>query len=209
MKKTITIFGVLAIASAPTLALNITPHKIQNLQNILKQTATKTNGAVNNQIVVQALSSEHFKFEMILGNSTYNGFPGFMNQLVISHSYQGRGWGAFFFQWLDDDDFHTGPFPELNSHTAHGFFHDPLVWGNRLENHMGHFGGLFDDKSDTAWDMIYEYLNWNPFGKNVENTYNKDASSGKVAGISFEFAFSYDGNQYFAANPTFNVIMNQ
>ena len=67
----------------------------------------------------------------------------------------------------------------------------------KLENHMGHFGAWSDSKTDTAYKMINgtdpnHYLT--NFGTAVENTYNQDAKTGKVAGIDLNFGFTYNGN---------------
>ncbi len=205
MKKIITILGSIAIAGSSPLALNAVPYKTQTLQNILNQAKQKSNETVNNDIITQAVSSSQFYFQARLSNSTYNGFPAFLNQI------DAYNWILFFFQWLDDDDFTTSLFPELNHYTVHGFFHNPMVWSNRLEEHMGHFGSWMDNKTATAYNMINgsdpkHYLKG--FGNDAEKTYNQDAKTGKVAGIDLNFGFTYDGS-YAVVQPNFVVIMNQ
>ncbi len=205
MKKTITILGALALASSPALALNLAPYKTQNLANILKTTSQKANGAVNNNIIVQSVGSYHFYFQAQLSNSNYNGFPGFMSQI------KAVSWPLYFFQWLDDNDFY-GNFPNLSNHTVKGFFHDPITWANRLEEQMGHFGSLLDNKSQTAYGMItgYDHRTYlDNFGSYAEKTYNQDAKTGKVAGIDLNFGFTYHYGDYYVAKPNFVVIMNQ
>ncbi len=210
MKKTITILSALAMTCSPALALNVVNHKTQNLQySILKATTNtkvKPNNVVNNDIVVQSVQRHQFYFQARLSNSTYNGFPAFMNQIVIHSPLTQQAWGIFFFQWLDDNDF-NGNFPDLGDHTKQGFWHEPMVWANRLETHMGHFGSLFDSKTGTAWNMIGTGVFWPTFGQNVENTYNKDAATGNVAGIELNFGFTYTST-YHAVEPNFVITMN-
>ncbi len=207
MKKTITIFGALAIASSPAIASSVAPYKTQNFQNILQPTIAKANGPVTNEIITQVDSGDSFYFQARLNNSTYNGFPAFMNQIKAT------SWPLYFIQWIDDDDFHTGPFPELSKHTAHGFFHDPVIWANRLENHMGHFGDVIDDKSDTAYNMIngyYAQKYLGSFGTNVEKAYNQVAKTGKLAGIEMNFGFTYAfGDRYTVKQPNYLILTNK
>ncbi len=220
MKKTITIFGVLALAGSSVLSLNALPYKTQNLQNILQSTIAKSNVTVNNDIVTQIATSDYFYFQARLSNSTYNGFPGFMDQIaVFPYTIE---WALFFFQWLDDNNFSTSQhyliehhFPDLNKFTEHGFFHNPITWSNRLDEHMGHFGSWRDNKTDTAYNMI---RGWDPnrylikFGSTVEGAYNQAAKTGKVAGIDLNFGFTYSvrtSNLYTVAKPNFVIIMNQ
>ncbi len=203
MKKTITILSALAITGSPALALNIVNHKTQNFQNIIINPATsKSNVVVNNNIIVQSVSCYHFYFQARLSNSTYNGFPGYLNQIDTTSTQS-------FFQWLNDNNF-GNYFPDLNQFTQHGFFHDPMVWSNRLEEHMGHFGAFYDNKSATAYDMIhgtnyYKYLS--NFVDQAEEAYNQAAATGKVAGIMINFGFLYK-SVYTVEKPNFVVIMN-
>ncbi len=213
MKKTITILGALALAASPALALNVAPYTTQNFQNILQPTIAKSNVTVNNNIVVQSVSSYQFYFQAQLSNSNYNGFSGFLGQITFKLSdYNKHAWPVYFFQWLDDNDFQTAFFPELNHHTQQGFFHNPIVWANRLEKNMSHFGSCLDDKSQTAYNMI---INSDPkyylenFGSNVEKTYIEDAKTGKVAGIDLNFGFTYHRGHYSVVQPNFVIIMNQ
>ncbi len=218
MKKTITILGALAIAGSPVLASSVAPYKTQNFQTILKPAtavSAKTNGLVNN-IIVQAVSSDNFYFQARLNNSTYNGFPGFMNQIVNS---SGVDWAQFFFQWLDDNDFASSQyspddhFPNLNDFTQHGFFHDPITWSSRLEEHMGHFGCWTDNKTETAYKMINGVNSdkyWANFGKNAENTYKQEAQAGNVTGIMLNFGFTWGGafSGYGVIKPNFDIMTN-
>ncbi len=204
MKKTITILGALAIANSPALALNMASYQKQTIQNILKPTIAKSNETVTNDIIVQAVSSYHFYFQVRLSNSTYNGLPGYMNQI-------GSAGKQFFFQWLDDNDFHYSDFPNLNLYTEHGF-HDPFLWSNRFEEHMGHFAGWTQGKSSTAKDMLngvngFKYL-WTFIG-DAEGAYIQDAKTGKVAGIDLNFGFTFSGGTYYVVKPNFVIIMNQ
>ncbi len=208
MKKTITILSALAMTASPALALNVVNHKTQNLQNILNPSISKSNVTVNNDIVVQSVSSYQFYFQARLNNSNYNGFPGFMSQISVSSS--AKNWVIFFFQWLDDNDFHCGPFYDLNKYTNHGFFHNPMIFSNRLEEHMGHFGFWLNDKSETAFNMLTgknNYKYFASFGKYVVNTYNNGVATGKVAGIMLNFGFLY-GNGYTVLQPNCALIMN-
>ncbi len=209
MKKTITILSALAITGSPALALNVVNHKTQNFQNILHPTIAKSNVTVNNDIVVQSVSSYQFYFQARLSNSTYNGLPGFMNQISVSSST--RYWVIFLFQWLDDNDFDCGPFYDLNKYTDHGFFHDPMVWANRLEEHMGHFGYWYDDKTNTAFNMLTgtnSYKYFKNFGQYVVNTYNNGVATGKVAGIMLNFGFTWNDKNYYVIKPNCALIMN-
>ncbi len=190
MKKTITILSALAITGSPALALNVVNYKTQNFQNILKRNIAKSNGTVSNDIITQIATSDYFYFQARLSNSTYNGLPAFMSQIKLDGS-----WPTYFFQWLDDDDFDTSYFPELNDHTQHGFFNDPITWANRLEKHMGHFGCWRADLSETALCMIngkdpHNYLG--TFGPTIEAAYNQAAKAGNVTGIDLNFGFTYD-----------------
>ena len=63
MKKTITILGALALASSPALASSIAPYQTQNFKNILKPAIAKSNVTVNNNIIVQSVSSYNFYFQ--------------------------------------------------------------------------------------------------------------------------------------------------
>ncbi len=205
MKKTITILSALAMTGSPALALNVVSHKTQNFQTILKPatpTRVKPNVIVNNDIVVQSVSSYHFYFQARLSNSTYNGFPGYLNQIDTTSTQS-------FIQWLNDNNF-GGDFPNLSQYTQHGFFHDPVPWSNRLEEHMGHFGAWYQSKADTAYNMInginaYKYLS--NFVDQAEEAYNKVAATGKVAGIMLNFGFLYK-SVYTVEKPNFALIMN-
>ncbi len=206
MKKMITVFGVLALAISPTTVLrNIVSNKKQNFVNVIK----KTNNGVDNAISVNEVSRYQFKFSVTLSSSDYNGFTGFLDQIVFNLSdYNFHAWPIYLFQWLDDDDFHTGPFPELKQHTAHGFFNDPITWANRLENHMGHFGSWWKDKSDTAFDMASSWGQWGTFGQNIDNTYNNAVATHKALGIIFNFGFKWSQNLFHTYQPSFSIITN-
>ncbi len=199
-------FGALTVASTPTIALqNLLPHKTLNLQNIL----SKTNDGFPNSISVSEDNYHQFYFFVTLSNSDYNGFSGFLDQIVFKLSdYNYHAWPLYFFQWLDDDDFHSGPMPALNSHTAHGFFHYPFAWSNRLEEHMGHFGCIWDDKSDTAYHMSINYGLWGTFGQNVDNQYKAAVAAHKAVGIYLNFAFFFEGGYgpYYTYPPSFKIL---
>ncbi len=210
MKKIITVFGALTVASTPTIALQrITMHKTQNLQNVI----TKISNSENNNITVINDSDYFFNFNVYLTSSDYNGFSGFLDQIVFKLSdYNYHAWPIYLFQWLDDDDFHSGPMPELKQHTAQGYFHDPITWSSRLEEHMGDFGSWTDDKSDTAYHMSINYGKWGSFGQTVDNEWNADRAASKpLIGINFKFMFAYDflvRDQYETFPPSFKIIMS-
>ncbi len=206
MKKIITVLGALTVASAPTILLtNIVPHKTQNLGNVIKKSNWE-----NNNISVSIDNKAVFKFSVYLTNSDFNGFSGFLDQISFSLSdYDYHAWPLYLFQWLDDDDFHSGPMPALNSHTKHGSFNDPITWSNRFEEHMGHFGSLWDDKSDTAYHMSINYGLWGSFGQTVDNQWNADRASSKPpTGINLHFDFIYDEpiDQYGTYPPSFQIF---
>ncbi len=208
MKKIITILGALAVAGSPTIVLrNIAPHQTQKVQNVF----TKTSNGLDNSITDTQDTDYNFNFKVTLSNSDYNGFSGFLDQIAFNLSdYNYHAWPVYLFQWLDDDDFHTGPFPGLNSHTKQGFFHDPMVWANRLENHMGHFGEWRDDKSDTAFYMATCWGQWGSFGQTVDNQWNADRAASKpLSGIIFNFGFTYSvyWHHYTTVAPSFQIIM--
>ncbi len=205
MKKNLTILSALAITGSPVLALNVVNHKTQNLQTILPSSIAKSNVTVNNDIVVQSVSSYHFYFQVRLGNSIYNGFPAYMRQIAVCYN-----WPVFFFQWLDDNNFSNDYFPELNHYTKQGFWHAPMVWSNRFEEHMGHFGAWNQGKSCTAYDMLTgtnanKYLP--NFETSAEETYNRAVATGRLAGIMLNFGFLY-ANGYTVEQPNFELIMN-
>ncbi len=205
MKKIITILGALTVASSPSIALkNIIPHKTQNLNNILP---SKSNWEDNN-ISVGIDNRSEFKFSVHLTNGAYNGFSGFLDQISFSLSeYNYHAWPIYLFQWLDDDDF-DNIFPGLNDHTKHGFFHYPVVFSNRLEEHMGHFGSFFDDKSDTAFHMSTSWGQWGTFGQTVDNKWNADRAASKpLIGINFNFEFTYKYDYYTTEAPSFQILM--
>ncbi len=208
MNKIITIFGTLAIATSPILAVNMNPHKVSNILIFLHEKSLK---GLTNSINVKDASDTAFIFEVTLSNSTYNGFSGFINQIdTIMSAYSGRGFPAYFFQWLDDNDF-SSSFPNLSKHTQQGFFHDPMKWSNRLETGMGHFGSFVQTKSQTAWSMFsgYGFSAWQTFGQHVEDRWKAEIPSGKVAGIEFDFNFVYNKPRglYYANDPSFNIFM--
>ena len=206
MKKIITILGALTVASTPTIVLkNINPHKTQNLHNVI----TKTSNGISNAISVSTDSRTEFRFSITLGKNNYNGFSGFMNQITFKLSdYDYHAWPLYFFQWLDDNDFENAPFPNLNLHTKQGFFHDPFVWANRLENHMGHFGSPLDDKSDTAYNMSICWGQWGTFGQTVDNKWSADGALPQVTGIYFYFSFGFDEQHdiYTTNDPSFKLL---
>ncbi len=205
MKKIITIFGTLAMASSPTIALrNIVPHKTQNLHNIF----TKTNSGIANSISVSKQTNYDFDFSVTLSNSDYNGFSGFLNQIVFKLSdYNYHAWPIYLFQWLDDNDFHSGPFPDLKQHTAQGFFNDPCIWAQRFETYMGYFGDWLQDKSDTAFHMATCWGTWGTFGQTVDEAWNTAVADKTAAAIHFDFGFKYDPKyyDYTTIPPVFNI----
>ncbi len=208
MKKIITILGALTVASTPTIFLkNINLHKTQNLGNVIK----KTSNGINNAISAADHSRYWFKFTVTLSSSDYNGFSGFLDQILFKLSdYNYHAWPLYLFQWLDDDDFHSGPMPSLNNHTKLGFFHDPLPFSQRLETNMYHFGDFWDDKSDTAFKMSTCWGQWGTFGQTVDNQWNADRTAEKpLLGITFNFNFGYLGRTsgYQTGTPSFHIIM--
>ncbi len=169
----------------------------------------KTNPVVNNKIVVHKVGDYQFSFDAVLSNSTYNGFQGFINQINVPiYSYNNHGWGLYFMQWLDDDDFNY-PFPGLNSSTKHGYWNMPMTWAARLETQMGHFGSFLEDKSYTAFYMTKAYNDWVNFSINAVNAWNiAMASAEGTTGITFSFSFTYNPNNfdYTAKTPSFTIM---
>ena len=207
MKKILTIFGALAVASSPALALNIAPHQTQKLKNVLKTTSNFE----GNTITVFNDTKQNFKFSVFVTNSEDNGFSGFLDQISFSLSeYDYHAWPVYLFQWLDDNDFWSTPFPDLNGHTKHGFFNYPMVWANRLEEYMGHFGATFDDKSETAFKMASSWGLWGTFGQTVDNQWNQDRAASKpLTGVTFNFEFNWNGDDvYSTVTPTFEIHMS-
>ncbi len=207
MKKILTMLGALAIASTPTIALkNIVLNKTQNLQNILTKSSYT---AVTNSIELLDHTDYELSFVVRLSNSDYNGFSGFLDQISFKLSdLDYHAWPIYLLQWLDDDDF-DHPMPGLNSHTKHGFFHYPLVFSQRFETNMGHFGSWLDDKSSTAFKMASSYGLWGTFGQTVDNQWNTDrAHSVPLLGIQFTFGFMYDTikDNYSSTTPIFRII---
>ncbi len=208
MKKMITVLGALTVASAPTILLaNIVSHKTQNLVNVIKKSNWE-----NNNISVSIDNKAVFKFSVYLTNGDYNGFSGFLDQISFSLSeYNYHAWPIYLFQWLDDNDFQQGPMPDLYNHEKQGFFHYPLVFSNRLETYMGHFGSLWDDKSATAFNMASSWGTWGTFGQTVDNQWNADRAASKpLIGINFNFEFIYDEpiDQYGTYPPSFQIFMS-
>ncbi len=197
------------MASSPTIVLrNIAPHKTQNLHNVV----TKKSNETTNQIIDTKQTRYNFNFIVTLTNSDYNGFSGFLDQISFSLSeYNYHAWPLYLFQWLDDDDFHSGPMPALHSHTKHGFFHWTFVFSQRFENDMGHFGDFYQDKSDTIYDMSINYGLWGTFGQNVDNQWNADRAASKpLIGITFHFGFTWAKDfGYKTVAPSFNIMMTQ
>ncbi len=203
MKKIINIFAALTVMNAYHVLKNIASDKTQNL--VINKTS---NGGPNGMWFTKD-TSDQFWFSVYLTNSDYNGFSGFLDQISFSLSDDNyHAWPLYFFQWLDDDDFHSGPMPALNSHTKHGFFHWPLPFTERFETNMGHFGSWTDDKSDTAYHMSINYGLWGTFGQNVDNQWNADRAASKaLIGVQFDFAFDYYGTTYETDPPDFDIII--
>ena len=207
MKKMLTMIGVLAVASTPTIGLkNIVINKTQNLQNILTKSSYT---AVTNSIELLDHTDYKLSFVVRLSNSDYNGFSGFLDQISFKLSdFDYHAWPIYLLQWLDDDDF-GHPMPGLNSHTKHGFFHYPFVFSQRFETNMGHFGSWLDDKSSTAFKMASSYGLWGTFGQTVDNQWNTDrAHSVPLLGIQFTLGFMYDTikTSYSSTTPIFRII---
>ena len=204
MKKIINIFWTLTVVLTHTIVLkNIDFDKTQNL--VIK----KINGGPNGMWFTKDTSYK-FDFSVYLTNSDYNGFSGFLDQMAFNLSdYNYHAWPIYLFQWLDDDDFHTGPFPELYCHTKQGFFHWPLPFTERFETNMGHFGSWTDDKSDTAFNMATCWGQWGTFGQNVDKQWNADRAASKpLIGVLFDFAFNYsESSSYSTDPPDFDIII--
>ncbi len=203
MNKTITFLGALTIASSPALALNVANFNTQHKHTSLaKKTQYK---AIYNRIIVHNDTRGSFQFKVTLGNSTYNGFPGFMGQICHQSSYWvGRCWAVFFFQWLNDNEF-GGQFPNLNKYTMHGFWHWPFSYNGRFERWMGDFGS--DSASRIAYCMLWPYAGWDTFGQKAEHQWKAEASTLALAGIEFTFSFSYDlhSDTYYVAPPSYTI----
>ncbi len=148
---------------------------------------------VQNTFIIEGLSDYHLKFAVTLGNSDYDGYPGFLNQ-INSEGQVNIPISYFFFQWLNDNDFGfigSGYFPDLNSFTKAGFWHEPFVFGTRLQTHMGSFGYWGDGYTTTAKNMIYAIND--DFMTDAKNAYNKAIAP---AGIQFNFDFSFGYNTF-------------
>ncbi len=208
MKKIISVLGALTVASSPTIVLrNITPHKTQNLNNIVQKTNQLKNNI--NSITIHRCSRLNFWFSVYLTNSGYNGFSGFLDQISFKLSDDNyHAWPIFLFQYLDDDDFNH-PMPGLNDHLKHGFFHYALPFADRLETHMGGFGNMWEDDSRTTFNMSSSWGTWGTFGQTVDNQWNADRAASKpLVGIQFNFAFDwYGANGYETDTPSFNITM--
>ncbi len=208
MTKTITILSALAITVTPALALNVFSHKTQNLQNILQKTFKKTNKGVVNNFSDVINTPSRFFFYVDLSSSNYNGFTAFLNQISFKFSeYNNHAWAIYFFQWLDDNDFNSSNFPNLNNHTKQGFFHFPFVSKNRLEEHMNHFGNHAQSISNIAFDMLSSYNKWTTFGQNIEQAYKRAATTQQVAGVTFKFGFDYT-KHYSVEPPVARILIN-
>ncbi len=149
---------------------------------------SKTN-AVTNQFIVHLAQSYHWQFSVQLSNSTYNGFPGFMDQIQIPAPVYNIHMRQFFFQWLDDNDFSCQyHWPDLNwsTGTKYGNWHYPFVFGTRLETHMGHFGPWSFGFSETADDATKSITD--SFLTAAENAYK---SAVNPAGILFNFNWTF------------------
>ncbi len=158
----------------------VAPGVIQITNATNQVTQSKLNDGVPSKFVIEIDTSYEFKFQVILGNSTYNGFPGFINQIRVPANWK---ISFFFFQWLDDNDFHysTG-FSNLNLYTQHNFWNWPFKFDNRLEAHMGSFGPWTYGKTDTAAGMIYAIDN--TFLTNAEKAFQNATNP---RGIQFNF----------------------
>ena len=177
----------LALASIVTPGVSQMPNVINQTIKNIQTTKSKPNGGVQNAFIMKVIQDHELKFSVTLGNSTYNGFPAWINQ--ICHNPSACQVGVFFFQWLNDNDFTRAEnwFPNLNSFTAHGFWHDPFVWSTRLQTHMGHFGPWSFDYSQTCYGMIHKIIT-NDFMVAAQSAYQKVVNP---AGMQFNFDFSF------------------
>ncbi len=193
MNKIFTVLGALTIASAPIISLNVGANKTQKLTNTLKPASKKAVGGVSNSFFDICATDNDLIFSLTLSNDINYGFTGFLDEISFNLSdYNYHAWPIYFFQWLDDDDFNAGTFPELSNHTKHGFYNWPFAFNYRFETIMGHFGSFWDDKTDTAFKTFTSYGKWGSFGQSVDNAYNKAFAAHQAAGIGFYFAFHYD-----------------
>ncbi len=207
MKKIITMIGALALAGSSSVGLlHLKNFNSENLKLTTQKPVSRSN--IYNHMVFNNVTSNVLDFNVTLSNGTYCGFWGFLQQInPYNSAYGAFSWGMFFFQWLDDNDFHYTDFPDLNYNTLHGFWNRPFLYSNRFEEHMGHFGGFLDDKSDTARFSIHAYWSWATMASNATNDWKAACASQKPpAAITFDFYFTYTGGKYSAATPTFHLV---
>ncbi len=194
MIKILNIVGILLlVGSSTTLAMNKSPFNAQAEINFKSNSQQTT---YYSGIVDYVDTSYHLQFAVTLGDSTYNGFPGWINQIVVDKTYKGKNnaYAIFFFQYLNDNEFGSAPsrnftFPDLNSYTAHGFWHWPLSSDNRLEEYMGHFGPWSYTYEDTVYSMIWDISNG--FMQGAESAYQ---NAQNPTGIRFNFNFGFQSH---------------
>ncbi len=176
------------IAPGVSQVTKVTNHEIQlNKIKQAKKTVTKIPG-VPNMWTIYEQTDYIFYLVVTLGNSDYNGFSGFLDQ-INTKGYDGKI-RSFFFQWIDNNQFHTGHFPDLNDYTNHGFWHPPFDFNDGLEFHMGNFGAWSEGFSETAYHMIFNLDN--TFFENAEHDYLNTSNTTGIA-FSFKFAFKWQG----------------
>ena len=152
---------------------------------IIQTIKSKLNGGVQNAFIMKVIQGHELKFSVNLGNSTYNGFPAWINQ--ICHNPSACTVSLFFFQWLNDNDFDINEFPNLNSFTDHGFWHEPFVFSTRFQTHMGHFGPWSFPYSETCHGMVDKIIT-NNFMVAAQSAYQNAVDP---AGIQFSFDFGF------------------
>ncbi len=177
------------IAPGISQVTKVTNHQLQAKKIIqTKKTGLKIPG-VPNMWTIYEQTDYIFHFVVTLGNSAYNGFSGFINQIDSTQAFH-QQIRYFFFQWIDNNQFNNGYFPNLDRYTKQGFWHPPFDFNNGLEYHMGNFGAWSESFSETAYHMIFNLDN--TFFENAEHDYLHTQNVTGIA-FSFKFAFKWQG----------------
>ncbi len=182
-KKTIISIAFSTIVAPGVIQMTNDTNQAIIINNVHKIINSAPNGGVPSGWTLYEQTDYNLKFMVTLGNSTYNGFPGFINQIIPD----GRGIRYYFFQWLNDNEFNTSwksKFPNLNEYTRSGFWHWPFTSSQRFETIMHSFGPWYDTTSETAKEMIFDISD--SFLTGAENAYKNTTNP---AGIEFNFSF--------------------
>ncbi len=198
MFKILNFIGSLWLSVSPVLALNIISSSKKSY--LLFQKKSRPN--IDNNIVTYHSSENHLQWTIMLSSSTYNGFPGYMSQILAQRTFSNLdyGYAIFFFQWLNDNRFGSYYFPDLSKWTQHGFYHWPFLEDNSLQSHIGTFREKFT-YTQIAFQMIFNISNY--FMECAEHDYT--VARGKV-GISFSFNFGYENNSYVDYGHSYKIL---